>query len=84
MSETSGRELTEAEHRTRHIVLVTSVAALGGFLFGFDTAVVNGAVGAIQDEFDASSFGIGLAVSTMSRSQKPTHAGVNSRLPIVL
>ena len=29
------------------VVLLASVAALGGFLFGYDSAVINGAVGAI-------------------------------------
>src|SRR6185437_1122073 len=32
-------------------VLLAAVAALGGFLFGFDTAVINGAVLAIRDTF---------------------------------
>ena len=31
------------------IVLVAATAALGRFLFGFDTAVINGAVGAIRE-----------------------------------
>ena len=30
------------------IILVAATAALAGFLFGFDTAVINGAVGAIR------------------------------------
>ena len=32
-------------------VLLAMVAALGGFLFGFDTAVINGAVRAIRETF---------------------------------
>jgi SP family sugar:H+ symporter-like MFS transporter len=45
-------------------VLLASVAALGGFLFGYDTAVINGAVTAIDNEYDASSLALGLTVSS--------------------
>jgi len=38
-------------------------AAVGGFLFGFDTAVINGGVAAIQAQFELSSFVTGLAVA---------------------
>jgi MFS transporter, SP family, sugar:H+ symporter len=46
------------------VVLISSVAALGGFLFGFDTSVINGAVGALTNVFQASDTAIGLAVSS--------------------
>jgi MFS transporter, SP family, sugar:H+ symporter len=52
------------EVRAGRVLLVSMVAALGGFLFGFDTAVINGAVGAIDDQFDASSVAIGFTVSS--------------------
>jgi SP family sugar:H+ symporter-like MFS transporter len=45
-------------------VLLASVAALGGFLFGYDTAVINGAVTAIDNEYNASSLALGLTVSS--------------------
>ncbi|MBR8830895.1 MAG: D-xylose-proton symporter [Chroococcopsis gigantea SAG 12.99] len=45
------------------IILIAGAAALGGFLFGFDTAIVNGAVQAIQSEFQASALLIGFAIS---------------------
>jgi sugar porter (SP) family MFS transporter len=48
---------------TQRVVLIAAVAALGGFLFGFDTAVINGAVSAIQRQFQASAFALGFAVS---------------------
>jgi sugar porter (SP) family MFS transporter len=48
---------------TARIVVVAGTAALGGFLFGYDTAVINGAVGALQKQFAASPLAIGLTVS---------------------
>ncbi len=47
-----------------HLILIACAAALGGFLFGFDTAVINGAVAALQSTFAASTTLIGLAVSS--------------------
>ncbi|MBW4532892.1 MAG: sugar porter family MFS transporter [Pleurocapsa minor HA4230-MV1] len=48
---------------TLYVILIAGVAALGGFLFGFDTAVINGAVAALTTDFNANSVYIGLAVS---------------------
>ena len=45
------------------VVSIAAAAALGGFLFGFDTAVINGAVDAIRGFFGLSAGAIGLAVS---------------------
>jgi sugar porter (SP) family MFS transporter len=45
------------------VVLVTGTAALGGFLFGYDTAVINGAVKAVGEHFQANPFILGLAVA---------------------
>lgn len=45
------------------LIMIAGTAALGGFLFGFDTAVINGAVIALQATFDASPLVTGLAVS---------------------
>jgi SP family sugar:H+ symporter-like MFS transporter len=50
--------------RGSRVTVVAAIAALGGFLFGFDTAVINGAVGAIESRFDAGSFALGFAVSS--------------------
>ena len=47
----------------RNAILVSSVAAMGGFLFGFDTAVINGAVDAIRHHFALSTTTTGLAVA---------------------
>lgn len=45
------------------VVMVSIVAALGGFLFGFDSAVINGAVDAIADQFGLSGVILGFTVS---------------------
>jgi MFS transporter, SP family, sugar:H+ symporter len=49
---------------TSFVILIAGAAALGGFLFGFDTAVINGAVNALYGAFNATSWEIGLSVST--------------------
>jgi MFS transporter, SP family, sugar:H+ symporter len=41
-----------------------ATAALGGFLFGYDSAVINGAVGAIGDYFDTPAGVLGFAVAS--------------------
>lgn len=48
---------------TAYVTLIAAAAAVGGFLFGFDTAVINGAVAALGTAFNANSFSVGLAVS---------------------
>ncbi|HVI60315.1 MAG TPA: sugar porter family MFS transporter [Luteimonas sp.] len=45
------------------VVAIAAVAALGGFLFGFDTAVINGAVDAIRGDFALDAARTGFAVS---------------------
>ncbi|TDC70439.1 MFS transporter [Actinomadura sp. GC306] len=45
-------------------VFLATAAAVGGFLFGFDSSVINGAVDAIQDDFGVSDFLIGFVVSS--------------------
>jgi SP family arabinose:H+ symporter-like MFS transporter len=46
-----------------YAVSVSVIAAIGGLLFGFDTAVIAGAIRFLKDEFALGSFGEGLAVS---------------------
>jgi SP family sugar:H+ symporter-like MFS transporter len=54
----------EARYSSVMVTLVAAVAAMGGFLFGYDTAVINGAVTAIQRHFSAGSAALGLTVSS--------------------
>ncbi len=50
--------------KTSYPLLLAIVAAVGGFLFGFDTAVINGAVAPLGKAFNASSVETGFAVSS--------------------
>jgi hypothetical protein len=43
-------------------MLVTSVAAMGGLLFGYDTAVISGAIGFLRAHFQLDSTQTGWAV----------------------
>ncbi len=47
------------------IILLSIVAAIGGFLFGFDSGVINGTVDALQKSFDSSSLNTGFNVASM-------------------
>ena len=48
----------------RSAVRIASVAALGGLLFGYDSAVINGAVKSIQEHFHTSDASLGMAVAS--------------------
>lgn len=47
----------------KYVLFLSLVAALGGFLFGFDTAVISGAERAIQQVWNLSDWSHGLAVA---------------------
>ena len=49
---------------TRGVVRIASVAALGGLLFGYETAVINGATKAIEQDFAVNSGVLGFAVAS--------------------
>ena len=63
MSEASP-SITPLSRINGRIVGISVGAALGGFLFGFDTSVINGAVTAIGDQFSLSAGLQGFAVSS--------------------
>ncbi|WNH51636.1 sugar porter family MFS transporter [Stenotrophomonas oahuensis] len=50
---------------TSFIVLISCVATLGGFLFGFDSGVINGTVDGLKQTFQSSQAGIGFEVASM-------------------
>ncbi|WP_309380658.1 sugar porter family MFS transporter [Cerasicoccus frondis] len=61
------RESSPVEARVNFgfIILISSVAALGGFLFGYDSGCINGAIDALQKAFNASNLGSGFNVASI-------------------
>src|SRR5262245_5842890 len=52
------------EEHLSHVVFITAAAAIGGFLFGYDSSVINGAVKGIEGRFDAAGFVTGFVVAS--------------------
>ncbi|NEA65281.1 sugar porter family MFS transporter [Streptomyces sp. SID12488] len=50
----SGAGAAHPEH-LGHVIFIAAAAAMGGFLFGYDSAVINGAVEAIRTRYDVGS-----------------------------
>ncbi len=59
-----GSPAAQETYDTGRAVMLAVVAAIGGFLFGFDTAVINGAVDAIRADFGMGAGLTGFAVSS--------------------
>ncbi|GGY63423.1 sugar porter family MFS transporter [Streptomyces xanthochromogenes] len=53
-SQASGGGHTAPDH-LGHVIFITAAAAMGGFLFGYDSSVINGAVEAIRDRYSIGS-----------------------------
>ncbi|WP_143735527.1 MFS transporter, partial [Microbulbifer mangrovi] len=47
------------------VILICSVATIGGFLFGFDSGVINGTVTGLQQAFNSNTAGTGFNVASM-------------------
>ena len=48
----------------KYVIMISVVAAIGGLLFGYDTAVIAGAIGSIQTKFDLTPALTGWAASS--------------------
>lgn len=58
-------DIAGSPENTRLIILISGVATIGGFLFGFDSGVINGTVDGLRQAFHSSSTGVGFAVASM-------------------
>jgi MFS transporter, SP family, sugar:H+ symporter len=47
------------------VILISTSAAIGGFLFGFDSGVINGTVDALRGAFNSDAVGTGFNVASM-------------------
>lgn len=54
---------TADERVSSRLIGVVATAALGGFLFGFDSSIINGTVEAIREQFNLNSAVLGFVVS---------------------
>jgi len=62
------RPAAAQDHPSTHhlyVIWLSGVAALGGFLFGFDSGVINGAVDAISVAFGTHTAATGFAVASV-------------------
>ena len=71
MDEAKQRTRTEmtsvhtARRRSGYVIALCCVAAIGGFLFGFDSGVINGTVDALAKAFGTDAAGTGFAVASV-------------------
>jgi len=64
-SESSPHATQAVRGNLAKVIFLSLTAALGGFLFGFDSGVINGTVDALQEEFGSSDIGTGFNVASM-------------------
>lgn len=64
-SGSAGVSVVAGERNMTSIVIISIIATLGGFLFGFDSGVINGTVRGLQLAFNSESAGTGFNVASI-------------------
>ncbi len=65
MDTTTKTDLPNEASGNGFVLFITIVATIGGFLFGFDSGVINGTVEGLSEAFQSESVGTGFNVSSM-------------------
>lgn len=55
----------EAQSSILYVLFISSVAAIGGFLFGFDSGVINGTITALGNAFNSNDISTGFNVASV-------------------
>lgn len=61
----SSPETTPPTENIPYVIFISLVAVIGGFLFGFDSGVINGTVDGLKVAFHSDSIGTGFNVASM-------------------
>ncbi|MEX2116729.1 MAG: MFS transporter, partial [Bacteroidota bacterium] len=56
--------MNDSTHASGYLSFISAVAALGGFLFGYDTAVISGAIGPLRTFFGLDAVEMGWAAAS--------------------
>ena len=59
------KDMAANETRIGQVILITAVATIGGFLFGFDSGVINGTQDGLRQAFNSDTVAQGFNVSSM-------------------
>lgn len=62
---TKGEHSAQTKCSLFYVIFISAVAAIGGFLFGFDSGVINGTVSALGNTFNSSSVATGFNVASV-------------------
>jgi SP family sugar:H+ symporter-like MFS transporter len=65
MSKNDTKEIEKEEYNLPKVIFLATVAAIGGFLFGFDSGVINGTVDALQLSFNSDAATTGFNVASV-------------------